>query len=672
MPEAPALSLKAKLALAVSSLVVILLTIFSLVFFGYFRTEFKKTIASQQETLVKGLAEQVDDKLRAAQKTLLTMVDNFPPTIVNSPDKVQQFLDTHLGAFPVFDNGVYLFSPTGSLLAESPFQPGHRGQDYSSRTFFKETLKTRDPEISDPYYSTQAHHPTVIMFTAPIIDENDTIIAILGGSLDLMSDSFFGELSRIRIAHDGYLYLYDTKGTMIMHPNQLMVLRREMPAGSKKFFDASVRGFEGTGTTVTTDGLRMVTSVKRLTTKNWILGATYPEAEAYAPIARARRYWLAATLIVACCAIIATWLFVKRLTIPLNQLNRHMREISRSGMKKPLHLDCNDEIAELAETFNRMIASLGEKETAVKKLSVAVEQSPSIVVITDARGVIEYVNPKFCEVTGYSREEAMGENPRILKSGEMDPATYRQLWEHIVAGEEWRGEFHNKRKDGSCYWAAASITGIRNEAGEITHFLSMQEDITARKEAETRLMNMAMLDNLTGLANRNLLQDRLNQQLAHAERHQATIGLLFIDLDHFKQVNDTLGHAIGDQLLKAFADTLVGCVRKSDTVARLGGDEFIIMLTDIAGPDIPSVIARKIVDALQSPFDLEGHQVAAHASIGIAIYPFDGRDDETLLRNADLAMYNAKQFSRNTYMFYTPEMRTTAACCNGSATPPSA
>ncbi|MBT0653560.1 diguanylate cyclase domain-containing protein [Geomobilimonas luticola] len=669
MPESPALSLKAKLALAVSSLLVILLTFFSLVFFGYFRTEFKKTIANQQETLAKGLADQIDDKLRAAQKTLLTMVDDFPPAIADSPDKVQQFLDTHLGAFPVFDNGIYLFSPAGQLVAESPFQPAQRGQNFSGRSFFKEALKSRNPEISDPYYSTQPHHPTVIMFTAPIIDENDTIVAILGGSLDIMSDSFLGELSRIRIARSGYLYLYDTKGTMIMHPNRLMVLRREMPAGSKKFFDASVKGFEGTGTTVTADGVRMVTSVKRLTTKNWILGATYPEAEAYAPIARARRYWLAATLIVACCAIIATWLFVRRLTIPLYQLNHHMREISQSGMKKPLHLDCNDEIAELAETFNRMIESLGEKEATVKKLSVAVEQSPSIVVITDASGVIEYVNPKFCDVTGYSRDEAVGENPRILKSGEMDPATYRQLWECIVAGGEWRGEFHNKRKDGSCYWAAATITGIRDEAGEITHFLGMQEDITARKEAETRLMNMAMLDNLTGLANRNLLQDRLTQQLAYAERHQTTIGLLFIDLDHFKQVNDTLGHAIGDLLLRSFADTLVSCVRKSDTVARLGGDEFIIMLTDITDPDTPGMIARKILDALQTPFDLEGHRLAAHASIGIAIYPMDGRDDETLLRNADLAMYNAKQASRNTYLFYTPEMRTTTVCCDGSIQP---
>jgi len=409
----------------------------------------------------------------------------------------------------------------------------------------------------------------------------------------------------------------------------------------------------------------MVTSVKRLTAKNWILAATYPEAEAYAPIAKARHYWLVATALVACCAIIITWLFVKYLTIPLNQLNRHMRDISLSGMQQPIHLESNDEIAELAETFNRMMVSLNDKQVALTKLSVAVEQSPAIVVITNAAGVIEYVNPKFCEVTGYSREEAVGQNPRILKSGEMETATYKQMWECISAGGEWRGEFHNRRKDGSCYWAAASINGIRNGEGEITHFLGVQEDITARKEAETRLMSMAMHDTLTGLANRNLLQDRLNQQLALAERHKATVGILFIDLDQFKEVNDTLGHAVGDLLLKAFADTLSNCVRKSDTVARLGGDEFIIMLTDIAGPDIPGMVARKILESLETPFELESRRVTARASIGIAIYPYDGRDDETLLRNADLAMYHSKQFNRNAYMFYTPEMQVKKACCDG-------
>ncbi len=295
-------------------------------------------------------------------------------------------------------------------------------------------------------------------------------------------------------------------------------------------------------------------------------------------------------------------------------------------------------------------------EESIRKLSMAVEQSSASVMVTDVEGRIEYVNPKFVEVTGYNRSEVIGRNPRFLKSGYMSEEHSRGLWTTILSGREWRGEFYNKKKNGDLYWEHASISPITGHDGTITHFLSIMEDMTVRKEYEERLLHQANFDDLTDLPNRVLAADRLAQALARARRNSTSTAVMFIDVDHFKVVNDTLGHAIGDELLVQAARRLSACVRDSDTVARFGGDEFLIVMPDLDAEAQLDVITEQVTQAFTRPFQLGGHEVLVTASIGLTVCPDDGEDPHMLFRNADAAMYHAKEEGRNTYRFFTPEM----------------
>lgn len=302
------------------------------------------------------------------------------------------------------------------------------------------------------------------------------------------------------------------------------------------------------------------------------------------------------------------------------------------------------------------IGARRQTEDTLRKLSRAVEQSPASVVITDTDGRIEYVNPKFVELTGYSAEEAIGRNPNILKSGYTSDDQYRQLWKTIGSGHEWRGELLNCRKDGALFWEFASISPIRGPAGDITHYLAVKEDITVRKQYEEQLVRQANYDQLTGLPNRLLAFDRLQTALARSRRDGDLLSLLFIDIDNFKHVNDTLGHAAGDCLLQESAARIKTCLREEDTVARFGGDEFMIILSSLKAPVHAEVVANKVLEKFLRPFDLDGCEVFSTASIGVTIAPLDGSDAHVLMRNADSAMYQAKAEGRNTYRFFTEHL----------------
>jgi diguanylate cyclase (GGDEF)-like protein/PAS domain S-box-containing protein len=310
----------------------------------------------------------------------------------------------------------------------------------------------------------------------------------------------------------------------------------------------------------------------------------------------------------------------------------------------------------LVVTVSLDITERARAEENVRKLSMAVEQSPASVLITNTAGEIEYVNAKFTEVTGYQPEEVIGRTPRMLKSSYTPAETHRTMWETIKAGREWRGEFYNKKKNGELYWEFASISAIKDVTGQVTHYLAVKEDITVRKKYEEQILRQANYDDVTRLPNRVLALDRLSQALARAHRQKSMVGLLFIDLDRFKVVNDTLGHSIGDRLLKEVGQRLSLCIREGDTVARLGGDEFTVVLPDISAPKHAELVAEKILEVFAQPIVIDGQELFTTASIGITLYPLDAHDPHALMRNADAAMYQAKELGRNRAQFFTREL----------------
>ena len=303
--------------------------------------------------------------------------------------------------------------------------------------------------------------------------------------------------------------------------------------------------------------------------------------------------------------------------------------------------------------IGRDISTRRKNEEYIRKLSLAVEQSPVSIVITDIQGTIEFVNPKFSRITGYTYEEAVGKNPRILKSEHTSPEIYKQLWQTISAGKVWEGDFCNKKKNGEEFIEHALISPIFNQNGKVTHYMAIKEDITAKKQSEDIIWQQANFDTLTQLPNRRLLLDRLQNAIAQTRRENAPLALIFLDLDHFKEVNDTLGHDYGDILLIEAARRIQDCVRDTDTVARFGGDEFVLLLTNIKLDTGVDKVAEKILDTISQPFYLKDEKASISVSIGVTICPQDATDINTLLKNADRAMYLAKGAGRNCWRSFT-------------------
>jgi len=301
-------------------------------------------------------------------------------------------------------------------------------------------------------------------------------------------------------------------------------------------------------------------------------------------------------------------------------------------------------------------------EVWLNKLSQAVEQSPNTIVITDMDANIEYANAAFSKATGYQLSEALGKNPRILHSGKTSPATYEAMWAALKDGKVWRGELINRRRDGSEYIEYAIITPVRQTGGQVTNYLAIKEDITEKKLAEARIQQLAYYDLLTGLPNQTLLKERVGLAMQIAQRSSTQLAVLFLDLDHFKNVNDTLGHRIGDELLILLANRLKSLVRDEDTLSRLGGDEFILVLpgTDADGA---AHVAKKVLETVAQTCLIGQYELVVTPSIGISIYPDDGADFDKLYQNADVAMYRAKQDGRNSFRFFTSEMQARAARC---------
>ena len=720
---------------------------------SYFQQELRKTITAQQFVLVSSIAENLDENLGVAQGELAQIAKRLPPGILPDAGRAHGFLEAQSEHKATFDNSIGLYSRRGDLIAELPSVPGHRGNNHAFRAYIEKTLRTGKPFISAPFFcSKESRHPVVAM-TAPIIDPAGEVVGVLAGCIDLTGHSFLGKIAQTRIGKSGYLYLFDTDRTLIMHPDQEIILTKDVPPGVNEGFDKSITGFEGTVKTVNRKREPVLASFKHLEKTNWILAANYPVAEAYAAIDMAKRRLSIFLLSALSLSVGGLWCYLKLLTSPLGSFTDHVRSLAgKKGAERFLANDRDDEIGVLAQAFNSLVRDLdaerealaeaqcmaqvgnwemdlgtgrvtlseemyriagldraafdgtreaffalfhpderegveraahkalqggtacamehrlvqpGGKERTVHcigkvsfgkdglpfrmfgtaqdvtqrkqaelerlkvvealreseerfrqmaehcqevffiissdmstmiyinpayetlwqmscrslyerpssftdiiheedrtrvfaalerqrthgepldqtyrivradrtvrwihdrtypvraesgevyryvglaedvtkqklaeeqilKMRQVVEQSSIAIVITDLAGNIEYVNPKFTQLTGYCSGEAVGQNPRILKSGRMPAHFYAQLWKQLEAGE-WRGEILNKKKNDELYWEAASISPLKNSAGEITHYLGLKEDISDRKRMEMELAKHALFASL--------------------------------------------------------------------------------------------------------------------------------------------------------------------------------
>ena len=337
-----------------------------------------------------------------------------------------------------------------------------------------------------------------------------------------------------------------------------------------------------------------------------------------------------------------------------------MRCLHRSGVV--MHFEVALSSFKLEEGSTRLVMLVQNISSRIKAESrdrltrQVFEHTAEAIMITDPKKLIVEVNRGFETITGYMRDEVVGRSADFLATDLQEEGFYEDLWRQVELAGQWQGEIWNFRKNGELYPEWISISAVLDDSHQVTHYVSVFSDITHRKQSEDRLQFMANHDTLTKLPNRALLQERIEHALRVAQRNRTQIGIFFIDLDRFKVINDTLGHHAGDMLLQETAIRLRECLRDSDTIARQGGDEFVVLLENFGDEELfLSSVARKIMAALNLPFTLLGQELFISASIGISIYPRDGTDTQTLLKNADIAMYRSKEQGKNTFQFYASE-----------------
>lgn len=691
----PRLTLKNKVTLFFPLVITVLFACLFLLIYSFLHKNIKESVSKQQYQIVSVLAADLDRSIAHNSEVLTILAKHITLEMINNPQKSLSYLKLQSEHLIAFDNGMFIFNSEGRLVAELPLGLERTGKDLSYREYFKQTVATRKPFVSDPYVSSQSHQHPVIMFTAPILDRRGTLLGIMGGSVDLSNPAFFGKFTNVKMGKSGYPFLFNSDRMMLQHPDKSRIMKYDIYPGANKLLDQALSGFDGSGETVTSRGVQVLASFKHLRVKNWILGANYPLVEVYAPVNKIRNVFLGVLPLFSLVLFLFMRLYLNRMTYPIIKLTRHVEELpTKSGAERIFQTQGEDEIATLGDAFNRLVqesdiqrnrleenldklgrsdaqlqrqngylqalhettlglinrrdvagllqaiviragnllgtehcyvylknaagtememmfqsgiynrlrhypirpgegiagriwstgklcnindytswegrladpdrdvlhgmagvplksgeevvgvlgvvfvdegiilndeqldvlvqfgelASLAlenarlvdesqrelaeriKAEERLRKLYVAVEQSPASILITDTHGTIEYVNSHFTALTGYSFDEVVGKNPNILKTGETTRDEYQQLWETILAGGEWHGEFRNRKKNGDLYWEQALIAPIRDNNGTITHFIAIKEDVTERKQLESQLWHVQKMDAIGQLA----------------------------------------------------------------------------------------------------------------------------------------------------------------------------
>ena len=396
----------------------------------------------------------------------------------------------------------------------------------------------------------------------------------------------------------------------------------------------------------------------------WVAVIREDVTQAFAPAQQLQHRILGMGLLLGFIFASLGWLIAGRISRPITSICLAANKIASGDLVYDVpSLRGHGEVAQLSLAIHDMVQKLTneiaqrrEAEQGLRLSAKVFENNNEAIMITDANHDVVSVNRAFTEITGYAEHEALGKNPRFLSSGKQTKEFYQTFYETLKSKDQWRGEFWNKRKNGEIFPEWSTISVLRDAQENITHYIAMFIDITDRKKEEERIQYLANYDVLTNLPNRYLLGDRLEQALMLTKRHGTKFAVLFIDLDHFKNINDSLGHDVGDALLKQVSLRLKSCLRSSDTLARQGGDEFVALLGDLNSEDEVTFVAEKMIESLCTEFILDGHQLVVTPSIGVSVYPNDGDTAVQLLRNADLAMYRAKDSGRNQFHYYEPSM----------------
>ena len=640
-------SLATRTATATSILFLLAILVVGIASLHSFRTQLTNVLIAEQNTLVDRIADNVDQKLLALQRTLALSASEITERDISSFDAAQRYLDTNTGLYASIDRSVFLFDSEGILLAERPARANRRGDDASWRTYIRDTLRTRRPVISAPFISNTGDGNMVIVLTTPVFAKDGRFIAILTGSLGLTNPGMLGNVAKTVIGKTGYLYIVTADGKLIMHPDRARLSTLAFAPLANPLFDRALAGFEGTEESTDMSGRDALVSFKRVPSSNWLVAGVYPKDEAFL-VVRDLIVRFIAVLLVACVIVLgAIWILTRVLMRPLVSLTQHLTDYAPSEQRiRPLSGGKGSgEIHALRTAFNRMTARLNEREDTLietmQSYQLITENSTDLITRHSSSGIIIYASRVSASALGVPHTAMIGRS--LLEF--VHPDEYRLVHTAFLEATQTktlRTVVHRARHVGQHYvWFETKMQLMKGATGEETsEILCISRNVNDRRQLEERLHELARTDHLTTLPNRVLLEERVAAGLAQSRREGSLLAMLMIDIDRFKNINDTLGHGIGDALLKLVAGRLKTCIRECDTLARWGGDEFVLVLPGLQSCETSETVAQRCLAGLKEVFVVDGQPLHVTASIGISVSAGAGADA------ADLCQDRAHRRSR--------------------------
>ena len=572
----------------------------------------------------------------------------------------------------------YIFCIDSKGIAQVHPHVGVEGKDFSHRQFIQQQIQRKNGYLEYLWKNPDEPQERPKALYMSYFEPWDWIISVTSYKeefFDLINiDDFRDKILEVSFGQTGYPFVINTLGDIIIHPeiggnNYDAVDSKGLPF-IKKMIDTRTGSFYYSWRNPSEPvARRKLVAYDFLPSFNWIVASSVYAQEVLSPLTRIKKFFIIILLLTLFGTGIITLLISSTILKPLIQFI-HRLESGKEDWTVRMDSGRQDEIGRLASSFNlfmdrlkaankRLEEEIFHRQEKEKQLFLYEEVFNNIVEgisIIDNKGIIQAANPAFEQISGYPLEETLGKDLRSYKTDHYNENFYDIMWESLVREGTWSGEIWNRRQNGQIFPELLTFNSIRNQTTGTVYYVVVSHDISELKAKEKQITHLAYHDALTDLPNRALLADRLNQAIATAERKGQRILLLFIDLDNFKKVNDTVGHAVGDILLQEAAQRLSTSVRTGDTVARLGGDEFIIMIPNVKSQKEIDEFLQRVQSVFAQSFHLANHHFHITCSIGLTIYPDDGATPDDLLKNADLAMYQAKHHGKNMYHLFDPEI----------------
>ena len=612
------------------------------------------------------------DHVNQEVSRLLTLLQNkgdpmaytLTPGRTMDPQLLDELFNKMMGREPALDT-LMLLEPDGRIIAalERHSSTSSKGSPPPHERWLTASGAT-PPELAvpltgQPYIGPVRQHHGGYLFTMAVpVGPAEQPLAVLLADIDANAlwrplVKHLDKVTTYRVTS----YLIDRQGTLLSSDDGMPAQPGEkvdsLPIVAAFMADrkwASTQVYKGArgkpvyGAIVTVKGM------------NWGIVAEVEQNQIVAPI-RSNMFKMLVGVTAAVMPFV--WLgliLVYRINRPLRALSADFARVGKQDYRPSGVSSSLKELKSLVAGFNHMVSEIDKSQRDLKQAAVVFEGTSEGIIITDSRHRIIAVNSAFTHITGYTLEEVRGRNPSLLQSGRHDKAFFQAMWQSLKETGQWQGEIWNRRKNGQIYPELLTVNIVQDKDGRTTHHVGIFSDISQIKETEYKLAHLAHHDPLTELPNRLLFHDRLEQAVLRAQREGTRAAVLFLDLDRFKNINDSMGHAKGDLLLQRVAERLKEAMRAEDTIARLGGDEFIMIVDTMKNRESAAAVAKHVLTLFNQPFILENQEVFVDASVGISIYPDDGKDAQTLVRNADAAMYRAKAEGRNNFQFYTREL----------------